>query len=117
VSQPDARQRRTIASATLDTYRSARRAAAVSLALLIVANFLGYALMGSNGLWSLGNYRHLKATRMVELDRLAAERTRLTNHIKLLDPSGVDADLADEMIRRDLGMVRPDEIIISYAGG
>lgn len=87
------------------------------MALLIVANFLGYALLGSNGLWSWGNYRHLKATKVIELDRLTAERTRLAHHVKLLDPEGVDLDLADEMIRSDLGLVRPDEIIITYATG
>lgn len=97
-----------------DTYRRARRAAAPSLALLIVANFLGYALLGSNGLWSWGNYRHLKAGQLVELERLGAERTRLAHHVELLDPARVDPDLADELIRRDLGLVRPDEVIISY---
>jgi len=101
----------------VDTFQRARRAVALSLALLIVANFLGYALLGSNGLWSWGNYHHLKAAKTVELDQLKAERTRLAHHVKLLDPRGVDLDLADEMIRTDLGLVRPDEVIISYAAG
>jgi cell division protein FtsB len=94
-----------------------RQAVAPSLALLIVANFLGYAVMGSNGLLSWANYRHLKAGKQVELDRLGAERTRLAHHVKLLDPLSVDPDLADEMIRRDFGLIRPDEVVISRAEG
>jgi cell division protein FtsB len=30
----------------------------------------------------------------------------------LLDPRKADPDLADEMIRSELGLVRPDEVII-----
>lgn len=115
--RPDAHTRRGAVSLTLDTYQRVRRAAAPSFALLIVANFLGYAVVGSNGLLSWGNYRHLKAVKLVELNHLGAERTRLSHHVKLLDPRGVDPDLADEMIRRDLGLVRPDEVIISQVEG
>ena len=111
------RSRRSAEAPTVDAFERVRTAAAPSLAVLIVVNFLGYALLGSNGLLSWANYRHLKAEKMVELDQLLAERTRLAHHMKLLDPRGVDPDLADEMIRRDLGLVRPDEVIISHAEG
>jgi cell division protein FtsB len=30
----------------------------------------------------------------------------------LLDPKKADPDMADELVRRDLGLVRPDEVII-----
>jgi cell division protein FtsB len=92
-----------------------RQAAMPALALLIVANFLLYAIFGSNGLLRLADYRALKAERKVELALLDAERTRLAHHIGLLDPRAVDPDLADEMIRDSLGLVRPDEVIISIA--
>ncbi len=89
-----------------------RRAALPAIAVLIIANFLGYAILGSNGILSWGDYRRLKAERSVELVRLDAERARLAHRAELLDPSRADPDLADEMIRGELGLVRPDEVII-----
>ena len=30
----------------------------------------------------------------------------------LLDPNKADPDMADELVRKDLGLVRPDEVIV-----
>jgi cell division protein FtsB len=89
-----------------------RKAALPALAVLIIANFAGYAIMGSNGLLSLGDYRRMKAERSVELAQLQVERGRLAHRAKLLDPKNADPDLADELVRSHLGLVRPDEVII-----
>jgi cell division protein FtsB len=80
--------------------------------VLIIANFLGYAIAGSNGILSLGDYRRLKAERTAELGQLERERDRLAHRARLLDPRRADPDLADEMVRSELGLVRPDEVII-----
>ena len=90
-----------------------RRAALPALAILIIANFLGYALIGSNGIMSWGDYRGQKAEKMVELAQLEAERARLAHRADLLDPKRADPDLADELVRKELGLVRPDEVIIT----
>ena len=89
-----------------------RRAALPAVALLIIAHFLGYAISGANGIMSLGDYRRLKAERAVELAQLEQERVRLAHRAELLNPKNADPDLADEMVRRELGLVRPDEVII-----
>jgi cell division protein FtsB len=89
-----------------------RRAALPALAVLIIANFVGYAVVGSNGILSWGDYRRAKAERAVELAALSEEKARLAHRAVLLDPSKADPDLADEMIRSELGLVRPDEVII-----
>jgi cell division protein FtsB len=89
-----------------------RRAVLPALAVLIIANFAGYAVIGSNGILSLGDYRRMKAERSVELVQLQQERERLAHRAKLLDPRNADPDLADEMVRSHLGLVRPDEVII-----
>ena len=89
-----------------------RRAALPAVGVLVIVNFLGYAIIGDNGVLSWGDYRRIKAERSVELASLEAERARLAHRARLLDPRQVDPDLADEMIRRDLGLVRPDEVII-----
>jgi cell division protein FtsB len=90
-----------------------KRAAWPAVGLLIIANFVGYALVGSNGVMSWGDYRRQKEQKVVELAQLQAERTRLAHRADLLDPRRADPDLADEMIRKELGLVRPDEVIIA----
>jgi cell division protein FtsB len=90
-----------------------RRAALPALAFLIIANFAGYAVMGDNGVLSWGDYRRQKAERSVQLAQLEAERSRLDHRVQLLDPRNADPDLVDELVRRDLGGVRPDEVVVS----
>ena len=89
-----------------------KRMALPAVGLLIVANFIGYAVIGPNGVMSWGDYRRAKAERTIELARLETERTRLQQRARLLDPRGADPDLVEELTRRELGLVRPDEIII-----
>jgi cell division protein FtsB len=90
-----------------------KRAALPAVAFLIIANFLGYAIVGSNGILSLGDYRRMKAERAVELTELQEQKVRLAHRAKLLDPRRADPDLADEMVRSELGVIRPDEVIIN----
>lgn len=89
-----------------------RRAALPALGVLIIVNFLGYAVMGDNGVLSWGDYRRMKNERAVQLAALEAERARLQHRTQLLDPRRADPDLAEELVRRELGLVRPDEVII-----
>jgi cell division protein FtsB len=89
-----------------------RRAAVPAIAFLIIANFVGYAVVGDNGVLSWGDYRRVKQEKTIELAQLEAERSRLQHRSQLLDPRNADPDLAEEMVRRDLGLVRPDEVII-----
>ena len=59
-----------------------------------------------------GDYRRTKAERGAALARLEAEKARLQHRSDLLDPGNADPDLVDEMVRGELGFVRPDEVII-----
>jgi cell division protein FtsB len=101
-----------MAGATRNTIDLIRRAALPALALLIIANFVGYAIVGANGILSWGDYRRLKSEKLVELAQLDAERARLAHRSDLLDPRRADPDLADELVRKELGLVRPDEVVI-----
>jgi cell division protein FtsB len=92
-----------------------RRAALPALALLIIVNFVGYAVVGENGVLSWGDYRRAKQERAMELAALEAERAQLRHRADLLDPRAADPDLAEELVRRDLGLVRPDEVIIDLS--
>ncbi len=102
-----------MAAGTRNTVGLIRRAALPAVAFLIIANFLGYAVVGSNGILSWGDYRRVKNERSVQLAQLEAEKTRLAHRATLLDPRRADPDLAEEMVRTELGLVRPDEVIIN----
>jgi cell division protein FtsB len=89
-----------------------RRAFWPALALIVVGNFAGYAIAGPNGLLAWGGYNRDLQARKTELARLEAEREQLRHRSALLDPRKADPDMADELVRRDLGLVRPDEVIV-----
>ena len=89
-----------------------RRAAWPAAGLLIICYFVGAAVIGETGVMAWGDYRRAKNERSVTLARLEAEKARLQHRSELLDPGHADPDLADELVRNQLGYVRPDEIII-----
>ncbi|WP_324807890.1 septum formation initiator family protein [Sphingomonas sp. LY29] len=89
-----------------------RRAMWPAVALVIVGTFAGHAIAGPNGLFAWRGYSQDLGKRQVELASLEAERDRLRHRSALLDPRKADPDMADELVRRDLGLVRPDEVIL-----
>jgi cell division protein FtsB len=89
-----------------------RSALAPALAVLVIGNFAGYAIAGPNGLLALGDYRQQLVARQAELKRVEARRAELLHSVALLDSRHVDPDMADQLVRRDMGLVRPDEVII-----
>src|SRR5205085_11596189 len=89
-----------------------RRAAWPAAGLLIICYFLGAAIVGENGVLAWGDYRRVKTQESAQLAQLEAERARLAHRARLLDPAHADPDLVEEMVRRDLGLVRPEEVII-----
>jgi len=90
-----------------------RRAAWPAVALLVVGTFAGHAIAGQNGLFAWRGYSEQLQVRKVELAALEAERNQLRHKSALLDPRKADPDLAEEMVRKDLGMVRADEVVVS----
>jgi len=89
-----------------------KRSALPALALIIVGTFAGHAVAGPNGIMAWGGYNRALKERQAELAEIEQERARLKHHSRLLDPNKADPDMADELVRKDLGLVRPDEVII-----
>jgi len=89
-----------------------KRVAAPALGLFIIGYFVASAVVGDNGVMSWGEYRQAKIERQAELDQLKAEEARLSHRSQLLDPKATDPDLAEEEVKRRLGTVRPDEVIV-----
>ena len=89
-----------------------RRAFWPALGTLVIAYFLGSAVMGETGVLAWGDYSRAKAARAAELVTLEERRTQLAQRVQLLDPRNADPDLVDEMVRSELQVFRPDEVII-----
>ena len=89
-----------------------RRSAVPALALIIVGTFAGHAIAGPNGILAWGGYHRALQQRQVELAQLQQEQAELKHRSQLLDPRHADPDLADELARSKLGLVRPDEVIV-----
>lgn len=89
-----------------------RRAMGPALALIVIGTFAGHAIAGPNGLFAWGGYHRDLEMRKAELAALEATRAQLRHRSALLDPRKADPDMADELVRRDLGLVRTDEVIL-----
>lgn len=89
-----------------------RSAALPALALAVMAFFGGYAVMGSNGVLAYGDYQRQLATHGVELARLEQRRAVLQNRVNLLDPRHANPDMVDELVRKQLNVAHPDEVIV-----
>ncbi len=89
-----------------------RAAVAPAAALIVIAFFGGYALFGANGALAWGDYSKRLDERKSDLARDEAEKARLEHRVALLDPRHANPDLVDELVRRDMGVVGKDEIII-----
>ncbi len=83
-----------------------------ALAVLIVAFFGGYALFGSNGVLAWGEYSKQIEVRRADLAKAEHERAVMANRVALLDPRHANPDMVDELVRRDLGVAHPDEVIV-----
>jgi cell division protein FtsB len=94
------------------SYGLIRRSAVPALALIVVGTFAGHAVAGPNGLLAWGGYHRALQTRQAELTKIEQQRDELRHRSALLDPKHADPDLADEMTRKQLGLVRPDEVIV-----
>lgn len=97
---------------TRKIWRTLRSAIAPALGMLVIVFFGGYALFGTNGALAWGDYSKKLAQRRVLLVSVEQDRDRLAHRVALLDPERADPDLADELVRRDLGVAAPNEIII-----
>ena len=89
-----------------------RRAMGPALALIVIGTFAGHAVAGPNGLLAWGGYHRDLQAKQAELAKLEATRAQLRHRSALLDPRKADPDMADELVRRDLGLVRADEVIL-----
>ena len=81
-----------------------------ALAVLLIMG--GLAIAGPSGLLAWSENLRLLDQRKGQLAELEAERTALQNRVALLDPDHADPDMVGELLRSQLNVVHPDEVVI-----
>lgn len=83
-----------------------------ALAILAVGIALLWLLFGSTGLFAWNDYNRELRQREAQLVRLREEHQVLLNHQRLLDPKRSDPDLGEELVREELNLVHPDDVVV-----
>jgi len=92
--------------------RLARESMTQGIALVCLLFMGAMVLFGPSGLLAWSENNRLLVERQKELKQLAVERDELKNRVALLDPSHVDPDMAGELLRANLNVVHPDEVVM-----
>lgn len=83
---------------------------AVILALCLMS---GLAIAGPSGFFAWQENAQLREQRAEQLAALVEKRDTLRHKVNLLDPDQADPDLVSELIRKNLNVVHPDEVIVT----
>ena len=89
-----------------------RRSALPALCLLLIGYFLSHAVTGPTGILAWQDYKAERAALEKQALASAEAKAALARQVALLDPRKVDPDLADELVRKNLNVAKPDEIIV-----
>ena len=92
--------------------KTLRKAALPALGLTLMAFFGAYAVLGPNGILAYGDYKRQLAKRERDYAAIEKQRETLKNRVRLLDPDHANPDMVDEMTRKELNVVHPDEVIV-----
>lgn len=92
--------------------RFARETISQALALGGLLLMGAWALAGPSGLLAWSENLRVLDQREKEVQQLTAQRDELKNRVGLLDPSHADPDLAGELLRSNLNVVHPDEMVM-----
>lgn len=90
--------------------QKARATQHAALAALLVMG--GFAIAGPSGLLAWSENLRLLDQRKAQLAALEVERESLENRVALLDPDAADPDMVGELLRSQLNVVHPDEVVI-----
>ena len=92
--------------------RTMKRAMWPAIGLTIIAFFGGYAVLGRNGVLAHGDYKRQLVKREKDYAELDRRRAVLKNRVALLNPDRANPDMVDEMVRKELNVAHPDEVIV-----
>jgi cell division protein FtsB len=89
-----------------------RRAALPAICILLIGYFVSHAITGPTGVIAWKGYKAQHAELQTQAIASAESRAAIERQVKSLDPRKVDPDLADTLVRKNLNVVKPDEVIL-----
>ncbi len=89
-----------------------RQSLAQTCALIALLVLGAVAVAGPSGVLAWTENARLLEMRQAEVRQLEIERDWLRNRVNLLDPRHADPDLVGELLRSDLNVAHPDELVI-----
>ena len=93
--------------------RSPREKMLQGAALAVLLLVGGLAFIGPSGILAWGENIKLLEQRNARIAQLKTERDELKNRVGLLDPKHADPDLVGELLRSNLNVAHPDEVVIT----
>jgi cell division protein FtsB len=92
------------------TARRERLTQGLALAALLLMG--GLAIAGPSGVFAWSDASKALAQREARIAQLQEQREDLRQRVDALDPDNADPDMVVEMMRRNLNVVHPDEVIL-----
>lgn len=83
------------------------------LSIIVVCLVGGLAIAGPSGVIAWRENAQLREQRTAQLAALKERRDMLRHRVSLLHPDQADPDLVTELIRKNLNVVHPDEVVIN----
>jgi len=83
------------------------------LALAVLLAITALAIAGPTGLLAWNDNSKELEQRKAQITELISKRDELRNHVDLLDMESADPDLVGELLRENLNVVHPDEVVIT----
>ena len=96
----------------LDPLSLLRRSALPAACIGMMIYFAYFAVSGPTGILAWREYRTQRAVVAAQVAQGVETKAALARQVELLDPQHVDPDLADELVRKNLGVVREDEFVL-----
>lgn len=97
-------------SKPLSAHDKARLSQHGALAALLLMG--GIAIAGPSGLLAWSENLRLLDHREAQLAKLEKERKALANRVALLNQDHADPDMVGELLRSQLNVVHPDEVVV-----
>jgi cell division protein FtsB len=95
------------------TQRMNRDTLAQGAAIVCLLILAGLSLAGPSGIFAWGDNASMLAQRNARIATLESDRDILKNRVALLDPRHADPDLVGELLRKNLNVAHPDEVVIT----
>ena len=90
----------------------ARESLVQGFALMCLLMLAGFSIAGPSGVLAWSENQRLLVERRAQVEQLTKERDELRNRVALLDPRHMDPDLAGELLRSNLNVAHPDEMVM-----